>query len=160
MQERCPPAVGVRLQGSCGGHCSSKDVAPSCRRALRIREKTKVGEYLVADSSSAVVALAQMAWSRSILGIQPLPNARTGWCGIWILDLMLNRHRSSRRLGSWEVLKTLGLTSWVSNGATIQQRGFSANERSRGMQIEGSAHWCNPVQGATAWPAFTPTAAL
>ena len=33
---------------------------PSALRRVRIREKTKVGEYLVADSAPAVVALAQM----------------------------------------------------------------------------------------------------
>jgi bifunctional non-homologous end joining protein LigD len=36
----------------------AKAWGPSALRRVRIQEKTKVGEYLVADSLSAVVALA------------------------------------------------------------------------------------------------------
>jgi len=38
----------------------AKAWGPSALRRIRIREKTKVGEYLVADSAKAVIALVQM----------------------------------------------------------------------------------------------------
>jgi bifunctional non-homologous end joining protein LigD len=58
---RCPEGLG-------GGHGSdrcfymkhSKLWAPAALRRVRIREKTKVGEYLIADSAAALVALVQM----------------------------------------------------------------------------------------------------
>ena len=39
----------------------AKAWGPSALRRVRIQEKTKIGEYLVADSASAVVALALLA---------------------------------------------------------------------------------------------------
>jgi bifunctional non-homologous end joining protein LigD len=38
----------------------AKAWGPSALRRVRVRERTKVGEYLVADSIAGVVALAQM----------------------------------------------------------------------------------------------------
>jgi bifunctional non-homologous end joining protein LigD len=59
---RCPE--GVRISKSDTDGCffmkHSKLWAPPSLRRVRIREKTKVGEYLVADSAAALVSLAQM----------------------------------------------------------------------------------------------------
>lgn len=48
------------LRAPCSYMRHSKVWGPAVLRRVRIREKTKVGEYLVADSIPAVVALAQM----------------------------------------------------------------------------------------------------
>ncbi len=59
---------------------------PSALRRVKIREKTKVGEYLVADSLAAVVALAQMnvveihTWNSTIEDVER-PNRV-----VWDLD--------------------------------------------------------------------------
>src|SRR5437764_6250919 len=59
---RCP--TGVRTSSTESPDCffmkHSKVWAPSSLRRVRIREKTKVGEYLIADSLSAIVGLVQM----------------------------------------------------------------------------------------------------
>lgn len=52
----CPAGVG----GACLYMKHAKAWGPSALRRVRIPEKTKIGEYLVADNVSAVVALAQM----------------------------------------------------------------------------------------------------
>ena len=52
----CPE--GIEAQCRYLKHASAW--GPTALRRVRIREKTKVGEYLVADSLPAVVALAQM----------------------------------------------------------------------------------------------------
>ena len=58
------PLTVVRCAGEIGAGCSfmkhSKVWAPAALRRVRIPEKTKLGEYLVADTVEAVVALAQM----------------------------------------------------------------------------------------------------
>ena len=59
----CPrgvPAGGARKGVDCVFMKHAKAWGPSALRRVRIREKTKIGEYLVADSAAAVVALAQM----------------------------------------------------------------------------------------------------
>jgi bifunctional non-homologous end joining protein LigD len=59
----CPagvPARGARKGVDCVFLKHAKAWGPSALRRVRIREKTKVGEYLVADSAMALVALAQM----------------------------------------------------------------------------------------------------
>ncbi len=59
----CPkgvPVTGARKGIDCVFLKHAKAWGPSALRRVRIREKTKVGEYLIADSVSAVVALAQM----------------------------------------------------------------------------------------------------
>jgi bifunctional non-homologous end joining protein LigD len=58
---RCPE--GVRAEGSesaCFFMKHSKLWAPAALRRVRIREKTKVGDYLVADTAAAIVSLVQM----------------------------------------------------------------------------------------------------
>src|SRR5688572_11531325 len=52
----CPAGIA----GSCMFLRHAKAWGPTALRRVRIQEKTKVGEYLVADSIGAVVALAQM----------------------------------------------------------------------------------------------------
>lgn len=53
---RCPDGIG----GECFFMKHSKVWAPSALRRVTIQEKAKVGEYLIADSTEAVVALVQM----------------------------------------------------------------------------------------------------
>ena len=52
----CPNGV----DGTCRYMRHSKVWGPSALRRVNIREKTKVGEYLVADTEAAIVALAQL----------------------------------------------------------------------------------------------------
>ncbi len=59
----CPhgvPAGGARKGTDCVFMKHAKAWGPSALRRVRIPEKTKIGEYLIADSAAAVVALAQM----------------------------------------------------------------------------------------------------
>jgi bifunctional non-homologous end joining protein LigD len=53
---RCPDGIG----GECFFMKHSKVWAPSPLRRVRIQEKTKLGEYLIADDLPAVVGLVQM----------------------------------------------------------------------------------------------------
>jgi bifunctional non-homologous end joining protein LigD len=53
---RCPEGIG----GGCFFMKHSKVWAPRALRRVRIKEKTKLGEYLIADNISGVVSLAQM----------------------------------------------------------------------------------------------------
>ena len=94
----------------------AKAWGPSALRRVEIQEKTKVGEYLVADSIAAVVSLAQMGiveihtWNSVIEDIER-PNRI-----VWDFD--------PGPAATWKqvvkaadlvrtVLKTLGLMSWV-----------------------------------------------
>ena len=94
----------------------AKAWGPSALRRVEIQEKTKVGEYLVADSIAAVVSLAQMGiveihtWNSVIEDIER-PNRI-----VWDFD--------PGPAATWKqvvkaaglvrtVLKTLGLRSWV-----------------------------------------------
>ena len=94
----------------------AKAWGPTALRRVRIQEKTKVGEYLVADSIEAVVSLAQMGiveihtWNSTATDVDR-PNRL-----VWDLD--------PGPLVSWkqvvkaaalvrDVLKTLNLRSWV-----------------------------------------------
>jgi bifunctional non-homologous end joining protein LigD len=52
----CPTGV----DGTCRYMRHSKVWGPSALRRVKIREKTKVGEYLVADTEEAIVSLAQL----------------------------------------------------------------------------------------------------
>jgi bifunctional non-homologous end joining protein LigD len=54
------PAGGVRKGIDCIFMKHAKLWGPSALRRVRIQEKTKVGEYLIADSRAALVGLAQM----------------------------------------------------------------------------------------------------
>ena len=53
---RCPKQIG----DECYFMKHSKVWAPEALRRVRIQEKTKLGEYLIADTPEAVIALAQM----------------------------------------------------------------------------------------------------
>jgi bifunctional non-homologous end joining protein LigD len=89
---------------------------PDVLRRVRIREKTKIGEYLVADDIAGVVALVQMGiveihtWNSTADDIER-PNRL-----IWDLDpgpdVRSNQVvRAARTVR--EALSVLGLTSWV-----------------------------------------------
>jgi bifunctional non-homologous end joining protein LigD len=108
----CPAGVAA----PCRFLKHAKAWGPSALRRVRIREKTKIGEYLVADSIEAVVSLAQMGivevhtWNSTDDNIER-PNRL-----VWDLDpgpevswtQVVNAAELVR-----EVLKTLSLTSWV-----------------------------------------------
>jgi bifunctional non-homologous end joining protein LigD len=53
---RCPDGIG----GECFFMKHSKVWAPKALRRVRIKEKTKLGQYLIADDISGIVSLAQM----------------------------------------------------------------------------------------------------
>jgi bifunctional non-homologous end joining protein LigD len=65
---RCPEGIG----GECFYMKHSKVWAPPALRRASIQEKTKVGEYLIADSLAAIISLVQMdvleihAWNTRI----------------------------------------------------------------------------------------------
>jgi len=94
----------------------AKAWGPSALRRVKIQEKTKVGEYLIADSIAAVVSLAQMGvveihtWNSTIESIER-PNRI-----VWDLDpgpaVTWKEVVKTARLVR-AVLETLGLTSWV-----------------------------------------------
>lgn len=104
------------LNGSCHYLRHAKAWGPPALRRVRIREKTKVGEYLVADSAEAVVSLAQMGvleihtWNstterleqpdRIIWDLDPGPEVE--WAAI---------AGAARLLRS--VLEVLGVQAWV-----------------------------------------------
>lgn len=104
------------LAGRCAYVRHTRAWGPSTLRRVRIREKTKVGEYLVADSVPAIVSLAQMGmleihtWNATDNDIER-PNRI-----IWDLDpgeavAWPDVVAASRVVR--EMLDTLGLKSWV-----------------------------------------------
>jgi bifunctional non-homologous end joining protein LigD len=94
----------------------AKAWGPSALRRVRIQEKTKVGEYLVADSIDALVSLAQMGiveihtWNSTTDAIER-PNRL-----VWDLDpgpaVSWRQVVKAAKLVR-DVLKVLGLASWV-----------------------------------------------
>jgi bifunctional non-homologous end joining protein LigD len=94
----------------------AKPWGPSALRRVKIQEKTKVGEYLVADTIAAVVTLAQMGiveihtWNCSAADVER-PNRI-----VWDLDpgpaIAWKQIVTAAKLVR-DVLKTLGLSSWV-----------------------------------------------
>ncbi len=94
----------------------AKAWGPSALRRVRIQEKTKVGEYLVADSIEAVISLAQMGiveihtWNSTTDALER-PNRL-----VWDLDpgpqVTWKQVVAGARLVR-DVLETLGLASWV-----------------------------------------------
>jgi bifunctional non-homologous end joining protein LigD len=108
----CPAGIAA----PCNFLKHAKAWGPGALRRVRIQEKTKVGEYLVADSVEAVVSLAQMGvveihtWNSTADDIER-PNRL-----VWDLDpgpevswqQVVNAARLVR-----DVLETLGLRSWV-----------------------------------------------
>jgi bifunctional non-homologous end joining protein LigD len=109
---RCPKAIG----DECVFMKHSKVWAPPALRRIRIQEKTKLGEYLVADTVAAVVSLVQMdvveihTWNsraehveqpdRIVLDLDPGPEVP--WRQV-IAAARLVR----------DALRALGLESWV-----------------------------------------------
>ena len=94
----------------------AKAWGPSALRRVKIQEKTKIGEYLVADSIEAVVSLAQMGiveihtWNSTMEHIEQ-PNRI-----VWDLDPgpAVTWKQVVKAAGLVRaVLETLGLTSWV-----------------------------------------------
>src|SRR5438552_10320138 len=115
----CPkgiPASGARKGVDCVFMKHAKLWGPSAIRRERIREKTKVGEYLVVDSLPALVSLAQMdileihTWnSRCARVEQPDrivvdldPGERVGWDAVVGAAILVRR-----------LLETLNLLSFV-----------------------------------------------
>jgi bifunctional non-homologous end joining protein LigD len=104
------------LAAPCNYLRHAKAWGPTALRRVRIREKTKTGEYLVADSVEALVSLAQMGiveihtWNstdddvdrpnRIVLDLDPGPEVT--WQQV-VTGATLVR----------DVLKTLGLDAWV-----------------------------------------------
>jgi len=94
----------------------AKAWGPSALRRVQIQEKTKVGEYLVADSIEAVVSLAQMGiveihtWNSTMADIER-PNRI-----VWDLDPgpAVTWKQIVKAAGLVRaVLQRLGLASWV-----------------------------------------------
>ena len=108
----CPAGVSA----PCNYLKHAKAWGPSALRRVKIQEKTKVGEYLVADSIEAVVSLAQMGiveihtWNSVIEDLER-PNRV-----VWDLDpgpaVGWKQIVEGARLVR-DVLKTLRLTAWV-----------------------------------------------
>jgi hypothetical protein len=91
----CPAGIAA----PCNFLKHAKAWGPSALRRVRIQEKTKVGEYLVADSIEAIVSLAQMGIVEIHTWIRPLmiSSVRTAWCGILIRVRRCHGRKSSRR---------------------------------------------------------------
>ena len=94
----------------------AKQWGPTALRRVKIQEKTKIGEYLVADNIQAVVSLAQMGivdihtWNSTDNDVDR-PNRI-----VWDLDpgpQVAWKHVVSAAQVVRDVLKTLGLVSWV-----------------------------------------------
>jgi bifunctional non-homologous end joining protein LigD len=108
----CPAGIAA----DCNYLKHAKQWGPTALRRVRIQEKTKVGEYLVADTIEAVVALAQMGiveihtWN-SIIDTVESPNRM-----VWDLDPGPEvewKHVVAAARVVRDVLETLGLSSWV-----------------------------------------------
>ncbi len=109
---RCPDRVGP----GCYFMRHTRSFGPTPLRTVKIREKTKIGEYLVAESSAAAVALVQMGvvemhtWNsraddvehpdRIVFDLDPGPAVE------WPAVIEGARHLR-------EILADLGLVSWV-----------------------------------------------
>jgi len=108
----CPEGLG----GECRFLKHAKAWGPSALERVKIREKTKVGEYLVANSLPAVVSLAQMGiveihtWNSTMADLEH-PNRL-----VWDLDpgpeVRWKQTVATARLLRG-VLDTLGLAAWV-----------------------------------------------
>ena len=109
---RCPEGA----VGTCFYMKHAKVWAPEPLRRVRIREKTKVGEYLIADSAAAAVGLVQMGilevhtWNSRFARIEHPdrvvidldPGARVTWPRVIAAARVVR-----------ELLETLGLDSFV-----------------------------------------------
>lgn len=108
----CPDGIAA----PCNYLRHAKAWGPNALRRVRIREKTKTGEYLIADNVEGVVSLAQMGiveihtWNstdddierpnRIVFDLDPGP--RVTWKQVVAAATLVR-----------DVLKTLGLASWV-----------------------------------------------
>ena len=104
------------LAAPCNYLKHAKQWGPNALRRVKIQEKTKVGEYLIADNIEAVVSLAQMGiveihtWNsidadidrpnRIVWDLDPGP--KVTWTQVVVAAKLVR-----------DVLKTLGLESWV-----------------------------------------------
>ena len=108
----CPQGLG----GPCRYLRHTKVWGPNVLRRVRIQEKTKIGEYLVADDLPGVIAVMQMGvveihtWNSTTDHLEQ-PNRI-----VWDLDpgprVTWRQVVAAARLLR-EVLRTLGLESWV-----------------------------------------------
>jgi len=108
----CPAGIAA----PCNYLKHAKQWGPSALRRVKIQEKTKVGEYLVADTIEAVVSLAQMGiveihtWNSTTDDLERPDRI------IWDLDpgprVTWQQVVKAARLVR-DILKTLGLASWV-----------------------------------------------
>jgi bifunctional non-homologous end joining protein LigD len=104
------------LAAPCNYLRHAKAWGPSALGRVKIQEKTKIGEYLVANSAAAVISLAQMGiveihtWNSTVDAIER-PNRI-----VWDLDpgpsVTWQQIGQAARLVR-EVLLTLGLRTWV-----------------------------------------------
>ena len=108
----CPAGVAA----PCHYLRHAKAWGPNALRRVRIREKTKVGEYLVADDVAGIVSLAQMGiveihtWNSTAEAIEVPnrlvfdldPGPEVGWKPVVTAAALVR-----------DVLTTLGLASWV-----------------------------------------------
>jgi bifunctional non-homologous end joining protein LigD len=114
---RCPNGAGRGVKDvDCFFMKHSQVWAPAALRRVRIQEKTKVGEYLIADSAAALVGLVQMGvlevhtWNSRFADIERPdrlvididPGARVGWRGVVEASRLVRK-----------VLQALGLESFV-----------------------------------------------
>ena len=108
----CPAGIGA----PCHFLKHAKAWGPNALRRVRIQEKTKVGEYLVADSVEAVVSLAQMGIVEIHTWNSTADDAERPNRLVWDLDpgpvVSWNQVIAAAELVR-DVLKTLKLRSWV-----------------------------------------------
>jgi bifunctional non-homologous end joining protein LigD len=112
----CPEGVA----GACRYLRHAKAWGPTPLRRVKIQEKTKIGEYLVAESISAVVALAQMGiveihtWNSTIDDLERPnrivwdldPGPRVPWKSVVAAARLLRDVLGTLRLHAW--VKTTG----------------------------------------------------
>ena len=108
----CPAGIAA----PCNYLKHAKQWGPGALRRVKIQEKTKVGEYLVADSIEAVVSLAQMGvveihtWNSTTSDLERPdrivwdldPGPQVTWPQVVV---------AARRVR--DVLKAVGLASWI-----------------------------------------------
>jgi bifunctional non-homologous end joining protein LigD len=119
----CPngiPRTGATKGADCLYMKHAKAWGPSALRRVRIREKTKVGEYLIADDLPALVGLAQMnaieihTWNATHARIERPdrividldPGERVGWPAVVAAARLVRRMLSALDLESF--VKTTG----------------------------------------------------
>jgi hypothetical protein len=130
------------LNAPCNYLKHAKAWGPSALRRVQIQEKTKVGEYLVADSIEAVVSLAQMGiveihtWNSTAKDIEH-PNRL-----VWDLDpgpkVSWAQVVAAARLVR-SVLKTLGLRRGSRPPAAAACTSLFLSNRSKGSQRVSSS---------------------